>query len=739
METNKNTTNTLSFDENDPFKGWTSKDVDEMTEKQLREFCKETLLNQFQKISIPKELKKSLWKKLLSSKTSPSNIGDEIIQSKSKESKLNLTREQFIKDLISNDLTEKQYVYDDKIIDQAFTLIHYHHYYLQELTTNNNNDKKTSSPIDLLSSNTLFTSNQNSAYTELLDYHSGMTKIFYYFLKAFQTEKDETILLSDVYKILFVFLNEYIKPLNSKINNNNVILNNDNVGRENELIDCFDQMFRLLLQYHDPELQVHFDSHRIEKMIDQIVPWFKSLLFDLILKDDLENINYLLNLLIIERDPVILCFMVFIILIRNRKEILLKTSTKDVEYYCSHSLNVLSTKEDIFSIYLEAIQLKKQTPISSRNQLLSIFQPNSETDFTKLKQLLQESVVLPLPTSELVNSFHKNKERNRSSIIKYIIIDCRSNKSFQYARLPTAVHIGTKVGYDNKKMKDILSRFEDAKGSHFIVFGTGRKLNDEENLLKLIAMKFVANHFPHISLATDGFKGCIKFISSNQIEFVRDESQSKQSQQNQEEEWTSKVSNLLTWGKKIAEDYIKESKVVATNTATIGLTGAKQTLSKIAKPVFALGDDSDTEEEETHQQVQNTSTEDEKVIKLDDLNKISENITIFNSHLRRTKEHRYIVIGDNLIMSIKAHPQRLGYGIIQWKRTLRQIVKLSFKKSDKTAITFTLKGLVDQLNYNPSPTVNQQEEPSFQEQYTMDEAEKCVQTIQTNVKKLKKE
>jgi galactokinase/mevalonate kinase-like predicted kinase len=36
-------------------------------------------------------------------------------------------------------------------------------------------------------------------------------------------------------------------------------------------------------------------------------------------------------------------------------------------------------------------------------------------------------------------------------------------------------------------------------------------------------MRFLNRGFPHISIAPGGFKDCIKYISSDQIEYVQDE------------------------------------------------------------------------------------------------------------------------------------------------------------------------------------------------------------------------
>jgi hypothetical protein len=44
-------------------------------------------------------------------------------------------------------------------------------------------------------------------------------------------------------------------------------------------------------------------------------------------------------------------------------------------------------------------------------------------------------------------------------------------------------------------MKNIIKQFESAKGSNFTIFGTGRGLPEEENLLKVFAMKFISEGF----------------------------------------------------------------------------------------------------------------------------------------------------------------------------------------------------------------------------------------------------
>jgi hypothetical protein len=268
--------------------------------------------------------------------------------------------------------------------------------------------------------------------------------------------------------------------------------------------------------------------------------------------------------------------------------------------------------------------------------------------------------VLPVPTSEIIEAFRKEKAKHIVTTVRYIIIDCRSLKSFRFARLPTAVHIGQHVGYDAERMQKILARFVDAKGSHFSIFGTGRELQEEDNLLKMMAMKFVAAGFEHISIARGGFAECIKYISNNEIEFVRDIDPRQQQQMHQEVKATEKiaetVNSLWNWGKKgifdfsyltqiVAEEYINEAeKKVAT------IQQLREELANQSDaPKYTLDDDSD-EEIETSARIAEV-----KIVKIEELRNICK---IYSAKLETTTGPvpRFIAVGANMILCLKSHP-----------------------------------------------------------------------------------
>lgn len=54
--------------------------------------------------------------------------------------------------------------------------------------------------------------------------------------------------------------------------------------------------------------------------------------------------------------------------------------------------------------------------------------------------------MLPITTADLLEAFRVAGHRAKGALT-YIVLDCRALRSFQYARLPTAVHIGPDVGY----------------------------------------------------------------------------------------------------------------------------------------------------------------------------------------------------------------------------------------------------------------------------------------------------
>eukprot|EP00744_Colponema_vietnamica_P006536 GILI01009481.1.p1 GENE.GILI01009481.1~~GILI01009481.1.p1 ORF type:complete len:679 (+),score=181.48 GILI01009481.1:644-2680(+) len=108
-----------------------------------------------------------------------------------------------------------------------------------------------------------------------------------------------------------------------------------------------------------------------------------------------------------------------------------------------------------------------------------------------------------------------------SSHLQYLVLDSRAENSFLFARLPTAIHIGSTIGFDLQQLQSTIQGLQDAWASHLTIMGTGRSIVEELNLLKLISMRLVEKGFPHVSIVDGGFKACIPFLKSGSMEYVQ--------------------------------------------------------------------------------------------------------------------------------------------------------------------------------------------------------------------------
>eukprot|EP00658_Telonema_sp_P-2_P022940 TRINITY_DN19188_c0_g1_i3.p1 TRINITY_DN19188_c0_g1~~TRINITY_DN19188_c0_g1_i3.p1 ORF type:complete len:406 (+),score=58.51 TRINITY_DN19188_c0_g1_i3:141-1358(+) len=128
--------------------------------------------------------------------------------------------------------------------------------------------------------------------------------------------------------------------------------------------------------------------------------------------------------------------------------------------------------------------------------------------------------------------------------LRYIILDTRSENSFLFARLPTAIHMGSDVGFDRAMMRSSLRKVNPIRFSHLTVMGTGRPIVEESNLLKFLtfsllegdtiqppkanssdgdatpAAEFVGG-LPYVSSVDGGFKACVPYIKAGSMECVK--------------------------------------------------------------------------------------------------------------------------------------------------------------------------------------------------------------------------
>lgn len=80
--------------------------------------------------------------------------------------------------------------------------------------------------------------------------------------------------------------------------------------------------------------------------------------------------------------------------------------------------------------------------------------------------------------------------------------------------------MGDIIGYDETKLNNVMERIAPCKGMHLTIFGTGRPITEEHNLMKVLAFHCVAKHFPFVSISLGGFKSVIPLSRTHAIRLL---------------------------------------------------------------------------------------------------------------------------------------------------------------------------------------------------------------------------
>ena len=314
--------------------------------------------------------------------------------------------------------------------------------------------------------------------------------------------------IQDVFSLLYAIVTEFLP-------------------RPGGYADAVSEIVRLLVQYHDPEVGFHLDRSHVA-IGPHIVSWWQTLFASLFGASSVTpEVLSIWDWQFIHGDVMVSVLLPIVFLVERRRELLSLSGKEEVaNFMVSFSAdNIHASPKDVVA---KARNLLRNTPFCTRRLLkrLLITNDSSQPPLVapdELKQRFLSVVCLPIDAEELVDTFKSADEetRVRPAHLNFVILDCRAEKSFNYARLPTALHVGNDIGFDPSLLDKMVAKFDNARGSHLCILGTGRELEQELNLLKIIMLHFVQAGFRHVGFAEGGFKACIPFIKAGKIEVVR--------------------------------------------------------------------------------------------------------------------------------------------------------------------------------------------------------------------------
>ncbi|XP_077150254.1 TBC1 domain family member 23 isoform X1 [Ranitomeya variabilis] len=497
--------------------------------------------------------------------------------------------------------------------------------------------------------------------------------------------------------------------------------------------DCYKKgkpfhLFRLLLQYHEPELCSFLDTKKITPD-HYALNWFGSLFASHCSVDVTQAIwdSYLQ-----QADPFFMYFLMLIMLV-NVKEVVLSEEMESkeelIKFLESPPTNLdVADIEDLFSL---AHHYYSKTPASFRKDNQNLF--GSSLIALKDDSDLSQALCLAISVSEILQA---NQQEDG---VRFFVVDCRPAEQYNSGHLSTAFHLDSDLMLQNpgefalsvksllEAQKQSIESGSVAGGEHLCFMGSGRE--EEDMYMNMVLAHFLQKNKEYISIAKGGFMVLQQHLADINAEgpdsgyghWIVSTSGSRSSVSSITDgdasngygdgKGVKSLVNKMTVALKTKSVNVKE-KVISfienTSTPVDRLTfnlpwperaslerhvSSSDRVGKPyrgVKPVFSIGD----EEEYDTDEIDSASISDDdrkEIVNIQTwINKpdikhhfpcheVKENGHMFLSHLLITATHMYC---------LREIQSRKGFAYIQSRQALSSVVKITSKKKHPELITF---------------------------------------------------
>jgi TBC1 domain family member 23 len=260
-------------------------------------------------------------------------------------------------------------------------------------------------------------------------------------------------------------------------------------------------VFRLLIQYHDPELCAILDTCKITPEMYSSL-WFQSLFAATC---QLSVVLLIWDLYFQQSDPFMVFFLSLIMLINRKDEIkaMKNEEKKKIVDFLSNMPCELEV-DDVKDFCSLAHFYSTKTPSSFKSEMLNqLF--GTQTSIEEQIQLSQ-ALCLPVSVYELV----ENSEENG---VKFFLVDTRPVEQYNSGHYPTAFHLDYNLLLNEPKsfetaMHGLLRAQKsaiDAKasGEHLCFLGSGRE--EEDQYTHMVVSSFLHKSTVYVSILSGGY------------------------------------------------------------------------------------------------------------------------------------------------------------------------------------------------------------------------------------------
>ncbi|KAI5628292.1 TBC1 domain family member 23 isoform X1 [Silurus asotus] len=514
---------------------------------------------------------------------------------------------------------------------------------------------------------------------------------------------------SDLYNCFYAIMNKYI-PRDCVPN-----------GRPFHL-------YRLLLQYHEPELCSFLDTKKITPD-SYSMNWLGSLFSSHCLP---EVTQIFWHFYFQQADPFFIFFLMLVILVNAKDSICYdEEDSKEVTIKVLDQLPTMLGTVDIEDLFSLAQYYQSKTPLSLRKENQNLF-GSSLVALKEEDMDLSQALCLPVSVPEILQA-----NQLQSEGVRFFVVDCRPAEQYNAGHLSTAFHLDSDLMLHNpsefalsvksllETQKQSLESGSVASGEHLCFMGSGRE--EEDMYMNMVLAHFLQKNKEYVSIAKGGFMALQQHLADINVEgpdnvyvhWIVSTSGSHSSLSSVDGELSStgdskgvkSLVNKMTFALKSKSVNVKE-KVISfiENTATPvdrlsftlpwpekGIPDRHVSSSdrvgkpyRGVKPVFSIGD----EEEYDTDEIDSSSISDDDRKEIVNIqtwinkpdvknhfpcNEVKETGHMFPSHLLITATHMYC---------LREIASRAGFAYIQSRQALSSVVKITSKKKHPELITF---------------------------------------------------
>ncbi|KAM4739596.1 TBC1 domain family member 23 isoform 1-T1 [Anableps anableps] len=488
-------------------------------------------------------------------------------------------------------------------------------------------------------------------------------------------------------------------------------------------------LYRLLLQYHEPELCSFLDTKKITPD-SYAINWLGSL-FSSHCRPEVTQALW--DSYLQQADPFLIFFLMLIILVNAKETILAEEadSKEDIIKMLEMSPSLLEA-EDIEDLFSLAQHYQSKTPLSLRKMNQNLF----GSSLVALKEEdtdLSQALCLPVSVPEILQANQLQQDG-----VRFFVVDCRPAEQYNAGHLSTAFHLDSDLMLQNpsefalsvksllEAQKQSLESGSIASGEHLCFMGSGRE--EEDMYMNMVLAHFLQKNKEYVSIAKGGFMALQKHLvdmnveglDSSYMNWIVSTSGSHSSLSSVDGEFLSSpgdskgvksLVNKMTFALKSKSVNVKEKMIsFIENTSapvdriSFNLPWPEKVIPdrhvsssdrvgkpyRGVKPVFSIGD----EEEYDTDEIDSSSMSDDDRKEIVNIqtwinkpdvkhhipcNEVKETGHMFPSHLLITATHMYC---------LREIASRKGFAYIQSRQALSSVVKITSKKKHPELITF---------------------------------------------------